>query len=133
MLLLAYYPMLSRLRHRIYGDSISRCDLDQIVITTFLSVVADFPLAEKPDRIAMHLRQRTQRRVFRTLREDQRRQDVVLLADPEELERVETTEWPATAARTVLGDRETRGTRPPWCRSWWSTAGTSSTASASTW
>ena len=47
VLLLAYYPMLSRLRHRIYGDSVASCDLDQIVITTFLSVVAGFPLKEK--------------------------------------------------------------------------------------
>ena len=108
VLLLAYYPMLSRLRHRIYGDSIARCDLDQIVIATFLSVVADFPLAEQPDRIAMHLRQRTQRRVFRTLRADQRRQDVVLLADPEELERVETTEWPATVQDGHRGPRNPR-------------------------
>ena len=105
VLLLAYYPMLSRLRHRIYGDSIPRCDLDQIVIATFLSVVADFPLDEKQDRVAMHLRQRTQRRVFRGLREDQRRQDVVLLADPEELERVETTDWPATAPNGHRGPR----------------------------
>jgi hypothetical protein len=102
VLLLAYYPMLSRLRHRIYGDSIPRCDLDQFVIATFLSVVADFPLDEKQDRVAMHLRQRTQRRVFRCLREDQRRQDAVLLAVPEDLERVEATDWPAT---TPNGER----------------------------
>ena len=105
VLLLAYYPMLSRLRHRIYGDSVASCDLDQIVITTFLSVVAGFPLKEKNDRIAMHLRQRTQRRVFRMLREDQRRQGVVLLADPEELERVEATEWPIAAPTGHRGPR----------------------------
>ena len=105
VLLLAYYPMLSRLRHRIYGDSISRCDLDQIVITTFLSVVAEFPLKEKRDRIAMHLRQRTQRRVFRMLREEQRRQNVVLLADPEEMERVEDPEWPASTPNGHHGPR----------------------------
>ena len=105
VLLFAYYPMLSRLRHRIFGDSISRCDLDQIVIATFLSVVDDFPLEEKTNRIAMHLRQRTQRRVFRTLRQEQRLQDAVLLADPEELDRADTTDWPETAPYGQRGPR----------------------------
>ncbi len=105
VLLLAYYPMLSRLRHRIYGDSISSCDLDQMVIATFLSVVAEFPLEEKRDRIAMHLRQRTQRAVFRLLREDQRRQNLMLLAEPEEMERVEASNWPEPATNGHQGPR----------------------------
>jgi hypothetical protein len=96
LLLLAYYPMLSRLRHRIYGDSIQRSDLDQIVIAEFLAVAADFPLDTKRDRIALRLRQRTERRVFRNLREEQTLQDVVLLVSPRELQRFGTTEWPTT-------------------------------------
>ena len=44
-LLVAYYPMLSRLRHRIWGDALDRDDLDQLVVSCFLQVVAAFPLA----------------------------------------------------------------------------------------
>jgi hypothetical protein len=108
VLLLAYYPMLSRLRHRIYGDTISSCDLDQIVIATFLSVVADFPLGDKQDRVAMHLRQRTQRRVFQILRDDQRYQDVVLPADQAELELGGIGEWPVTASSGDRGPRNAK-------------------------
>ena len=93
-LLLAYYPMLSRLRHRIYGDAIPAGDLDQIVITMFLTVVTEFPLDKKRDRTAMHLRQRTERRVFRLVREDQRRQEFMRPADPVELEWLDEPEWP---------------------------------------
>lgn len=71
LLLCAYYPMLSRLRHRIYGHAFDDDDLDQLVISGFLQVVADLVLDEVPDRTAMRLRQRTERRVFKTLRLEQ--------------------------------------------------------------
>lgn len=71
LLLCAYYPMLSRLRHRIYGHAFDDDDLDQLVISGFLQVVADLDLDEVPDRTAMRLRQRTERRVFKTLRREQ--------------------------------------------------------------
>jgi hypothetical protein len=105
VLLLAYYPMLSRLRHRIYGDAIPSGDLDQIVITMFLTVVTEFPLDKKPDRTAMRLRQRTERRVFRLVREDQRRQEVMRLADPVEFEWLDDPEWPEVSADSHRGPR----------------------------
>lgn len=71
LLLCAYYPMLSRLRHRIYGHAFDDDDLDQLVISGFLQVVADLDLDAVPDRTAMRLRQRTERRVFKTLRLEQ--------------------------------------------------------------
>lgn len=71
LLLCAYYPMLSRLRHRIYGHAFDDEDLDQLVISCFLQVVAELDLAEVPDRTALRLRQRTERRVFKTVRLEQ--------------------------------------------------------------
>ena len=105
VLLLAYYPMLSRLRHRIYGDAIPAGDLDQIVITMFLTVIAELRLDKKPDRTAMHLRQQTQRRVFRLVKEDQRYQQVVWLTDPVQFERQGEPEWPEQRANGHRGPR----------------------------
>jgi len=104
-LLLAYYPMLSRLRHRIYGDTLPGPDLDQIVITTFLTVVAEFPLDEKRDRTAMRLKQRTQRGVFRILREDQRHQNLVRLTDLERIEVTDEAGWPGGRDKPRSGPR----------------------------
>jgi len=73
-LLVAYYPMLSRLRHRIWGEALDRDDLDQLVMSCFLQVVASFPLAEVTDRTALRLRQRTERRVFKAVRHEQQLQ-----------------------------------------------------------
>lgn len=73
-LLVAYYPMLSRLRHRIWGEALDHDDLDQLVISCFLQVVAVFPLAEVTDRTALRLRQRTERRVFKAVRHEQQAQ-----------------------------------------------------------
>ena len=67
-LVLAYYPMLSRLRYRLVGPSMSRDELDQIVVTAFLAAVNDVPL--ELDRLPMRLRQRTERQVFAFLRKE---------------------------------------------------------------
>lgn len=71
VLLVAYAPMLLRLRGRICGDAFSGDDLDQMVLAAFLEVVASFALDRKPTRIAMFLRQDTQRAIFRRLRTEQ--------------------------------------------------------------
>ena len=89
LLIVSFYPMLSRLRGRITGDALTRDDFDQLVISTFLEVIEDFPLAEKPDRTCMYLRQMTQRRVFRRLRLEQAAQESVRSAGFRELERRE--------------------------------------------
>jgi hypothetical protein len=93
-LLVAYYPMLSRLRHRIYGDALPGEDLDQLVVTSFLSVVADYPLDAAIDRTAMRLRQRTERLVFRVVCEEQDGRQVFRPTPPEDFEDVERTDWP---------------------------------------
>ncbi len=89
LLIVAFYPMLSRLRHRILGDALSPGDLDQLVITSFLEVASGFPLERRTDRTCMHLRQMTQRRVFRLLRREQDEQESVLAVKVTELERLE--------------------------------------------
>jgi hypothetical protein len=68
MLLVAYYPMLSRLRHRILGHTVARDDLDQLVLASFVAAVRE--TSPDKDRISLRLRQRTQRRVFRFIRRE---------------------------------------------------------------
>jgi hypothetical protein len=70
-LLLAYAPMLMRLRGRLIGATFTADDLDQLVLESFLRVVSRFPLERRPTRVAMHLRQDTQRAVFRSLCREQ--------------------------------------------------------------
>ena len=96
VVLVAYYPMLSRLRHRIYGDALPSEDLDQLVITSFLSVLAEYPLDEGLDRTAMRLRQRTERQVFRVIRDEQEERQRFRPAEPQHLEEAEHAPWPET-------------------------------------
>ena len=63
-LLLAYYPMLSHLRHRVQGDALDGDDLEQTVVSTFLEQIARYPLEYRRDRTCMYLRQETTRAVF---------------------------------------------------------------------
>jgi hypothetical protein len=83
VLLVAYFPMLSRLRYRLVSDAVPRDELDQVVVTAFLSAVSELPEHERIDRIAMRLRQRTERQVFACLRKE--RGEGSTLLDDEEL------------------------------------------------
>ena len=85
-LVVAYFPMLCRLRNRLVSDTIPREELDQVVITAFLSAVNDLNEHERTDRIAMRLRQRTERQVFAFLRSEREHQ---LPTDTEEREQLE--------------------------------------------
>lgn len=67
-LLLAYYPMLSRLRHRLVTTTVTSEELDQVVVAAFLAAVGEVPL--ELDRLPMRLRQRTERQVFAYLRKE---------------------------------------------------------------
>ncbi len=69
-LLVAFYPMLSRLRHRLVSDAVPSDELDQVVLTAFLAALSGLTPHEMSDRIAMRLRQRTQRQVFAVLRRE---------------------------------------------------------------
>lgn len=70
MLLVAYYPMLSRLRYRLVSDTVPRDELDQVVLAAFLAAAGEMPLGDEVDRLAMRLRQRTERQVFAYLRKE---------------------------------------------------------------
>ena len=105
VLLVAYYPMLSRLRHRIWGDTIPDEDLDQLVVTSFLAVVADFPLDAKHDRTALRLRQRTERRVFRAVRHEQDERQLFRPVRPETFEELDRPQWPDVRDESHRGPR----------------------------
>lgn len=94
LLLAAYYPMLSRLRHRIYGHDLDPEDFDQLVVSTFLEVVRAFPLTERRDRTSMHLRQMTQRRVFRHIREEHAARVLIAPEEIDELGPIAPDSWP---------------------------------------
>jgi hypothetical protein len=96
LLLAAYYPMLSRLRHRIYGNDLDPEDFDQLVVSTFLEVVRAFPLADKRDRTAMHLRQITQRRVFRHIREEHASRVLIAPDDVSDMPPFSPDAWPGS-------------------------------------
>jgi hypothetical protein len=112
LLAVAYYPMLSRLRFRIWGQPLPDEDLDQLVLMSFFAVVDGFKLERWTDRTAMRLRQHTSRAVFdEVIRVQKRRsaepelraeepidvEDYAALEVFDELER--SSELDATAAR----------------------------------
>jgi len=74
ILIVAYYPMLCRLRLRLGSDVLAYDELDQLVVTAFLGALDDVPPAQCADRVAMRLRQHTKRRVFETLRKEHEEQ-----------------------------------------------------------
>lgn len=87
VLLLAYHPMLAHLRARIVG-SFDADDLDSLVVSSFLQIIATMNLAAVRDRTALHLRQRTARAVFGILRRETVEGRGSLVFDPHELEQV---------------------------------------------
>lgn len=101
VLVVAFYPMLARLRGRIYGDALPGDELDQIVLSAFLEVVRGFPLSQRRDRTCMYLRQMTQREVFKQVRAEQRELEQVRPDDPEDVTR-------------LLSDLETLGHASSW-------------------
>ncbi|WP_342379466.1 hypothetical protein NVS55_08340 [Myxococcus stipitatus] len=91
MLLVAFSPMLVRLRNRLVSDTVPGDELDQLVVTSFLAALTELPLSERTDRVAMRLRQRTERQVFAFLRKERDHRhpsldvEAVAEADPEAL------------------------------------------------
>lgn len=85
-LVVAYFPMLCRLRNRIVCDAIPRDELDQVVLTAFLSAVNDLNDRERSDRIALRLRQRTERQVFAFLRDEREHQLPADIGERDQLE-----------------------------------------------
>lgn len=68
-LFVAYEPLLSRIRRRIVSKRTPADELDQIVLTSFHSVLRRTSTRRR-SMISLFLRQRTERLVFRALRRD---------------------------------------------------------------
>lgn len=86
-LLLAYAPMLTRLRGRLLSSAVDRDELDLLVIEAFLEAVQTYPLLQRrPGHTALYLRQDTQRAVFKLLKLEHRRADATgELGDDDEI------------------------------------------------
>ena len=67
LLVVAYYPMLSCLRFRLINERLTSDDLDQLVLLAFLFVLDRIPFERVRDRLALRLRQRTTRRLFKIM------------------------------------------------------------------
>lgn len=105
LLVLACYPMLSRLRGRIHGDSMSGDECDQLVISSFLEVVATYSSRPSRDLAFARLRHLTSRMVFQRVHHEQRELDRVRPTPPDELQMYEemciaehrSVRWPETS------------------------------------
>lgn len=94
LLLVAYYPVLWRLRSGIRSEAFCACDLDALVTEKFLEVVAEFPLSKIKDRTCMHLRQQTRRMVFRTVKEAEQEHRLIECMDDDDVLNMEPAAWP---------------------------------------
>ncbi len=81
VLLVAYYPMLSRLRHRITSAALLSEDLDQVVLTSFLTVLEQLPRQSAGRHVVLALRQRTKRLVLGMLRQGSDMQSMIVLTE----------------------------------------------------
>lgn len=95
LLLGVFKPMLVRLRNRLVSDTVPGDELDQLVVTSFLAALSEVSLV---DRIAMRLRQRTERQVFAFLRKEREQRHPGI--DVEELEDLDPEAIAPRRART---------------------------------
>jgi hypothetical protein len=72
LLVLAFMPMLLHLRGRLTSSAFTPEELDQLVFEIFLDEARLLPLERYATRCAMYLRQSSQRRLFREIRQQQR-------------------------------------------------------------
>jgi hypothetical protein len=107
-LLTAYYPMLSRLRFRIIGDTVLKADLDQAVITSFLNAVSSVSLTDGTDRIAMRLKSQTQTLFLRFVQDVHRHEEALCFKGFDEFELPEDAAWPDTCDDFQSGPRNSR-------------------------
>jgi hypothetical protein len=88
VLVVAFYPMLVKLRRSITGGALPADDLDQLILTVFLEVAGQFPLQFRRDRTCMYLRQMTRREVFARIRHEQRLREKLSFQSPENMRRL---------------------------------------------
>lgn len=85
VLLVAFHPMLCRLRARLAGGGLTAQDLDQLVVTAFLEAVAVYPLGGEQEHTFLFLRRATQRLVFVWLDRERRELSLVQVVETREL------------------------------------------------
>jgi hypothetical protein len=74
-LLIAYAPMLLRLRGGLVGNEVAADDLDMLVVEAFLEAVGRLHEPHRPGRTAIRLRRDVRRAVFRALNDERGRLD----------------------------------------------------------
>ncbi len=74
LLVVAFEPMLGRLRSRLVSNAVPRDELDQTVLCAFLLAVDQVAPRNLSHHVPVRLRQRTQRHVFRFLRKERQEQ-----------------------------------------------------------
>lgn len=98
LLVVAFEPMLGRLRCRLITNSVPREELDQTVLCSFLLAVDQLAPRNLSHHVPVRLRQRTQRHVFRFLRKERQEQHAEV-----DVERLSAREAePDTAAEAEL-------------------------------
>ena len=102
LLLVAYYPALSRLRGRLKSDALCPRDLDHLVIEKFLEVAGVFPLSFLRKRTCMHLRQQTARSVFQALKEISEERSLIDSVDDVALARLRPSCWPEPSPKSPI-------------------------------
>ena len=87
LLVLAYLPLIGRIASRIRTDIPASDEREQLVVTSFLEVIATI----RPERnwICISLRRDVERRVFKDLHRERRMLRFVCPAEPEDLQRYE--------------------------------------------
>lgn len=102
MLVVAFAPMLCCQRARLYRGALPADDFSQLVLTTFLHVVASFPMAQPPGRTCVFLRQHTHDGLMRVLKTLRLEGGVVEFRAPEDLAEVPVAAAPSLLS-TLLG------------------------------
>jgi hypothetical protein len=92
ILILAFAPMLFRLRARVHGNRLPSLDLDQIVVTSFLAAISETLNADRS--AARQLAQRTRRGIFRVVQRAGEESALVDLTTPDALSDLAPTEDP---------------------------------------
>lgn len=94
LLLVCCFPLLGNLRKRIAAGELPADELDQLVVATFLDTVADFSLERFTDHTFLHLRQQTQRQVFKLIAQQRQEESLLWPVEPPELSNLGDPRWP---------------------------------------
>jgi len=95
VLIVVCAPMLIKLRHQIYGDIVTEDDLDQIIITSFLTAINECNPKDEAIQLVIWIKHRTKRRVFQALHNDLRKQHMEIPYPVDCFSKSDQQYWPA--------------------------------------